>query len=76
MDNGFESAIVVTSNYHMRRSKLVFKKAFKDTDISLVYCSAEEDGFIPEKWWTDRYSFNRVFSEYIRLAGYFVRGQL
>ena len=76
LEYGYESAIVVTSNYHMRRSMLVFNKAFKATEISLVYCSAPEEGFTSKRWWTDRYSINLVCSEYIRLVGYFVKGQL
>jgi uncharacterized SAM-binding protein YcdF (DUF218 family) len=36
LEYGYKSAIVVTSDYHMKRSSLVFKKAFKDTGISLV----------------------------------------
>ncbi len=76
VEAGYKTAIVVTSDYHMRRSKLVFKKAFKDSDIDLVYCSVNEDGFDPEKWWTNKYSFKLVLSEYIKIAGYFVQGKL
>ena len=76
VEAGYKSAIVVTSDYHMRRSKLVFKKEFKDTDIDLVYCSVNEDGFNPEKWWTNSYSFKLVLSEYVKIAGYFVQGKL
>ena len=76
LEYGYQSAIVVTSDYHMRRSRLVFKKAFRDTDIRLVYCSAANGDFTPAKWWTNGYGFKLVLSEYVKLAGYFVQGKL
>ncbi len=76
LEAGYQSAIVVTSDYHMKRSSLVFNKAFKDTDISLTYCSLNQDGFTPEKWWSNSYSFKLVFSECIKIVGYFVQGKL
>ncbi len=76
LEMGFESAIVVTSDYHTRRSMLVFKKAFRDTGVSFVYCSSDDEGFTPAKWWSNGYSFRLVMSEYVKLAGYFVQGRL
>jgi uncharacterized SAM-binding protein YcdF (DUF218 family) len=67
---GFKSAIVVTSNYHMRRSRLVYKKAFHGTGISLTYCSAVDKEYKPDKWWKDRYTTDIVISEYTKLIGY------
>ncbi len=75
-ENGFTSAIVITSDYHMRRSRLVFKKEFRGTDVRLVYCSAADPEFNPSKWWADWYSRNKVMTEYIKIAGYFVQGKL
>jgi uncharacterized SAM-binding protein YcdF (DUF218 family) len=76
LENGYKSAIVVTSDYHMRRSRLVFEKAFKDADIRLVYCSSAAEGFTPAKWWANSHGFKTVCSEYIKLIGYFVQGKL
>jgi uncharacterized SAM-binding protein YcdF (DUF218 family) len=39
LDNGFQSAIVVSSPFHMRRSRMVFERVFKKTGISLTYCA-------------------------------------
>jgi hypothetical protein len=60
----------------MRRSRLVFEKAFKDADIRLVYCSSAAEGFTPAKWWANSHGFKTVCSEYIKLIGYFVPGKL
>jgi uncharacterized SAM-binding protein YcdF (DUF218 family) len=73
---GYKSAIVVTSDYHMRRSRIVFNKVFKGTGINLTFCSSKDHNFTPEKWWTNNYSRNIVCSEYIKLIGYFVAGRL
>jgi len=72
----FKSAIIVTSNYHMRRSRLVFNKAFQGTGINLTYCSALEKSFTPNGWFTDKYSRDIVFSEYIKIVGYWIEDKL
>jgi uncharacterized SAM-binding protein YcdF (DUF218 family) len=36
LKNEFKSAIVVTSPYHMRRSKLVFERVFRNTGVKLL----------------------------------------
>jgi len=74
--DGYKSAIVVTSDYHMRRSRLVFNKEFKGTGISLTFCNAKDKNFIAAKWWTNSYSLNIVQSEYLKLMGYFIEGRL
>lgn len=76
MDQGFKSAIIVTSNYHMRRSRLVFNKAFKNTGIKLVFCSVQDTRFNPKWWFTNAYSRHIVISEYEKLVGYFIEGRL
>jgi len=76
LEYGYKSAIVVTSDYHMRRSRLVFEKAFEDAGIRLVYCSSAAEDFTPAKWWANSRGFKAVCAEYIKLAGYFVQGKL
>lgn len=76
MDHNFKSAIIVTSNYHMRRSSLVFNKAFKNTGIKLIFCSAQDINFKPKWWLTNNYSTNIVISEYEKLVGYFFEDRL
>jgi uncharacterized SAM-binding protein YcdF (DUF218 family) len=76
MSKGFESAIIVTSDYHMLRSKLVFNKAFKGTGIKLTFCSSQSKKFKPQCWFTDKYSRHVTISEYKKLLRYFVKGRL
>lgn len=68
---GFKSAIIVSSSYHMRRVKMVFDRAFKNTGIKLVYCYARDPLFNPDRWWSNNSSIMKVFNEYVKFIGYF-----
>ncbi len=72
MQQNFTSAIVVTSNYHTRRSKFIFDKVFRDTNITLTYCAAPEPNFVPERWWANNKSIMFTLTEYIKFLGYAV----
>lgn len=60
----------------MRRSMLVFNKAFVGTEIKLTYCAMQDENFKQNGWFLDRYSRDIVFSEYIKLVGYLIQGKL
>ena len=68
---GFKSVIIVSSEFHMRRVKLVFERVFKDTDIKLIYCAAKDPAFDPDHWWSSNKSIMNTFNEYVKLMGYF-----
>lgn len=68
----FRSAIVVSSNYHMRRVKMLFDREYKDTDVSLTFIAANDPIFNQERWWNSNKSVMTVITEYIKLAGYAV----
>lgn len=68
--NNFKSAIVVSSNYHMRRTKMLFNRAFKKSDISLTFCASSSKYFNPNRWWNSNKSILMVVTEYIKLFGY------
>ena len=65
------SALIVSSDYHMRRTKLNYNRAFKGSDIKLTYI-ATESRYHSLLWWTDKYSIGVTGSEYIKLIGNFV----
>lgn len=70
LKNDFRSAIIVTSNYHTRRSKLIFNKVFSGTNIQLTYCASEGEYFDQSKWWLSNKSAMIVINEYIKFVGY------
>jgi len=51
----FRSVILVTSNYHTRRARYIFKKAFPSS-ISVSVASARDGDFDPDRWWEKRKS--------------------
>ncbi|GBF35585.1 membrane protein [Desulfocucumis palustris] len=70
LQRGFKSAIVVTSNYHMQRSRFIFQRVFKNSGVNLTYCSAREPRFDPDRWWSNNKSIMFTITEYIKFAGY------
>lgn len=65
------SALIVSSDYHMRRTKLNYERAFKGSDIELVYIGTESR-YHALHWWSNKYSIGVTGSEYIKLIGNFV----
>src|SRR5213082_649166 len=55
----WRKAIVVTSNYHTRRARYIFRRVFPQ-DIEILVASARDGDFDPESWWEKRKS-TKVF---------------
>ena len=69
-ENNFKSAIVVTSNFHTRRSRLAFYKIFKDTNVKILMSPCPGGSYGPEQWWKSRRLIESVFLEYVKLIYY------
>ena len=67
---GFDSAIVVTSNYHMRRSKLAYERVFHDTNISFTYVPYHHEDITRDSWRENKTTFKREYRKLI--GGYFL----
>ena len=66
-EHSFDSALVVTSDYHLKRSKLIYDRV-SDGQYDLKYIAAlSADG---EKWNERSYSDRIWFSEFYKLWGY------
>jgi len=63
----WKSVIVVTSNYHTRRAKYIFKKVFPET-VAIRIASARDGDFDPAHWYEHRKSIKRFTHE---IGGYF-----
>jgi uncharacterized SAM-binding protein YcdF (DUF218 family) len=70
-ENGFASAMIVSSDYHMRRVKLNFERAFEGSGMNLTYV-ASNSNYQSGLWWTNKYSIGVTASEYIKIVGNFV----
>ena len=54
-EHHFRTVIVVTSNYHARRARYIFDKAFPPT-ITVSVAGAHDGDFDPDHWWEKRKS--------------------
>lgn len=79
-ENNFKSIIVVTSEYHSRRSKLAMKKVLENTlvdgeKVEVMVAHSTEEKFTT-KWWTSGNSILILISEYLKLMGYWLKGYI
>jgi uncharacterized SAM-binding protein YcdF (DUF218 family) len=65
-DQGFKSAIVVTSPYHTRRASIIFGQFFKGDNLTI--CSVPYDSSTPTNWLKDQHLATVVIAEYLKLA--------
>lgn len=65
--HNYKSAIIVSSPYHMRRSKILFNSVFKKSGIHLVYRPVRDHWFDPNNWWKNKSGRSVVISEYKKL---------
>lgn len=64
------SAIVVSSNFHMRRVQSIFDRIFKnEKDIKITYAFYESRQFDPDRWWESKSSLMITMNEYAKLVG-------
>lgn len=65
-DHRWKSVVIVTSNYHTRRTRYIFEKLFP-AGITVTVASAPDGDFDPQKWWEKRKSVKLFAHE---VAGY------
>jgi len=65
---GFRRAIVVTSSYHSRRTRYLFRRVFAASSVEARIYPVQKDIFSPVKWWTRDWDTEEVVLEYIKLA--------
>jgi uncharacterized SAM-binding protein YcdF (DUF218 family) len=58
----WHSLLIVTSNYHTRRARYIFRHIFPQ-DVDLAVVSARDGDFDPEQWWEKRKSFKELTRE-------------
>jgi uncharacterized SAM-binding protein YcdF (DUF218 family) len=65
---GIRRAIIVTSSYHTRRTRRLFRRAFAGSGIDLRVYPVQRDIFNPDGWWTREQDTETLVIEYIKLA--------
>ena len=59
----WHSVIVVTSNFHTRRTRYVFEHVFPET-VAVRVASASDGDFDPQHWWEKRKSLKELTQEF------------
>jgi uncharacterized SAM-binding protein YcdF (DUF218 family) len=62
-DHHWSSVIVVTSNYHTRRARYIFRHVFPQ-DIAVFVASARDADFDPQQWWMKRKYIKELTREF------------
>jgi uncharacterized SAM-binding protein YcdF (DUF218 family) len=65
---GARRAILVTSSYHTRRTRLLFRRTFAGSPVEIRVYPVQQDVFRPEDWWTRDQDTETVVLEYLKLA--------
>ena len=69
-ENGYDSAIVVSSDYHMNRVKFSFEKAAEGKDLKFIYVSAGGPYGLP--WIETQLGRRLVQNEILKTVGYWL----
>jgi hypothetical protein len=65
-ERGFRNILVVTSNFHTRRAKLVFVEVYRPR-ATIVHVSASPDlRFDPKTWWQTREGRKYLFLDLLK----------
>jgi uncharacterized SAM-binding protein YcdF (DUF218 family) len=69
-DHPSASVLVVTDNYHTRRSRWVFARTLADRAGQVSFVSSNFEELNMDHWWKDGMGFVIVLSEYLKLVFY------
>lgn len=74
LDPGWGSIVVVTSNYHTQRTRLIWKAVLKQRsyDMSLAVVGVFDGSFAPDGWWRRRQYAKTWLFEISKLGWYFI----
>ncbi len=74
LDKNYQSAIVVTTDWHSKRSKFIFDKVFDETNIKLTYANAPDERIDSLKnWWKDSEKQQIVLTEWAKFIVYWLK---
>jgi uncharacterized SAM-binding protein YcdF (DUF218 family) len=65
---GVRRALVVTSSYHTRRTRYLFRRAFRGSPVEISVYPVQNDAYDPVEWWTREDDAERAGLEYVKLV--------
>ncbi len=69
-EHNFRKIIIVTSNYHTRRARGIFRKEWKGSGVDVFISAAGSSKFHPEEWWVHREDSKTFFYEFSKTIWY------
>ena len=73
-ERGFKSVILVTSPFHTRRAKRVFRKASAGSGIKVYVYPVQDSDWKLDRWWLRHEDTSHVVWEYAAMVYYFFKG--
>ncbi|MCI3922723.1 YdcF family protein [Paenibacillus sp. TRM 82003] len=73
LEHGFDSALVVTTDWHGKRSRFIFEKVYKVSDIQLSYCGTPDARSDFAAWWKDGEKQQVVLTEWAKTLVYWAK---
>jgi uncharacterized SAM-binding protein YcdF (DUF218 family) len=72
--HNWKSAIIVTTNWHTRRSQYIFEKIYQNSGIQLTYAAAPDPHHKSfANWWKDSEKQQVVLTEWAKLLIYWLK---
>ena len=66
--------LLVTSPFHVRRTRMIFEDALKGRDVEFRVLSVPQEPF-PDRWWTSQGAAREVLLEWTKIVFYLVGGR-
>ena len=63
----FERIILVTSDFHTRRARRLFRRTLRPLGIEVRMAAAPSVEFRPSDWWRSEAGLLTIFQEYVKL---------
>ena len=73
LNNKLTSLTIVSSEFHLRRVRMVFEKVFEDQEIKLFFSGAPSSNYEANEWWKSEQGLIMVNNEYVKLMYYLIR---
>lgn len=68
-----DTVMVVSSAFHLRRARFVFKDRFAQAGITVLFHGANDLAFDKDNWWRDESGLMMVYNEYVKLVYYHLK---
>jgi len=72
-ERGFKKVTVISSSFHLRRVKWVFKDKFKEQGIEVLFHGSNPDDYSQTNWWQSEEGLIMANNEVVKLFYYFFK---